>query len=145
MPFGRLPEMLIVGHATLPASETVRDPPSMLVTSRDALFGPTVAGWKPTATVASLPGPMVVVLGEPTKNSPALAPEMTNGGVRVTDDSALIVNVAPDKEPTGWVPKSMLSGSTVMPPVAVPARPTVTDPLVTVGTVNVAVCVPLLG
>ena len=74
MPSGRLPEIEIVGHATLPESVTVRDPPSRLVTSSDALFGPTVVGWKPTATVASLPGPMVVVLGEPTKNSDAFDP-----------------------------------------------------------------------
>jgi hypothetical protein len=73
----------------------------MLVTSKDALFGPTVVGWKPTETVASLPGPMAVVLGDPTKNSAALVPETTKGGVSVTGEAALIVTVAPDKEPTG--------------------------------------------
>jgi hypothetical protein len=81
----------------------------MLVTSKDALFGPTVVGWKPTATVASLPGPMAVVLGDPTKNSAAFAPEITNGGVSVTGVAALTVNVPPDSEPTEWVPKSMLA------------------------------------
>ena len=81
IPPGMLPRMVIVGHATLPVSGTVRDPPLMLVTSSDALFGPTVVGWNPTATVASLPESIVVVLGEPTKNSDALAPEIANGGL----------------------------------------------------------------
>jgi hypothetical protein len=122
----------------LPESETVLEPPSMLVTSSDALFGPTVVGWKPMATVASPPGPIVVALGDPTKNSAAFIPEITKGGVSVTGVGEPIVNVAPDREPTGCVPKSMLNGSTVMPPVAVPVSPTATVPLLTVATVNVA-------
>src|SRR5262245_15266603 len=145
MPFGKLPEIETVGHATLPESVTLRDPPSMLVTSSDALFGPTDVGWKPTDTVASFPGPIVVVLGERTKNSAALAPEIANGGVSVTGDVALIVRLAPDRDPTAWVPKSMLDGSTVIPPVAVPLSVTITDPLPMVGTVNVPLCVPPLG
>src|SRR5215510_10605570 len=101
MPFGRLPRMVIAGHATLPDNGMLREPPSRLVTSNEAVFGPTVVDWKPTAMVASLPGPMVVVLGEPTKNSDAFAPEIANGGVSVVVVSALIVTVAPDTAPSG--------------------------------------------
>src|SRR6185295_13099789 len=100
--------MVIAGQATLAVSVTVRDPPLTLVMSSEALFGPTVVGWNPTATVASLPRSMLVVLGEPTKNCEALGPEITKGGVRVTGVAALIVTVAPTIAPIDWVPKSML-------------------------------------
>jgi hypothetical protein len=44
MLLGKLPRTVIVGHATLPLSGMVRDPPSRLVMSSDALFGPTLVG-----------------------------------------------------------------------------------------------------
>ena len=62
----------------------------------------------------------------------------------MTDVAELMVTVAPESEPTDCVPKSMLVGSTVMPPVAVPRSATVTDPLLGVETVNVALCEPPL-
>jgi hypothetical protein len=145
MPPGKLPRTVTVGHPTFPLSGTVRDPPSRLETSRDAVFGPTDVGWNPTATVASLPGAMVDVLGDPTKNSAALAPETLNGGVSVTGLSALTVKVAPDTEPTGCVPKSRTVGLTVMPPVAVPLSETFTSPRSMLGTVSVAAWLPPLG
>jgi hypothetical protein len=107
VPPGRLPEMPIVGHDIAGERDRARAP-STLVTSSDALFGPTLVGWKPTATVAWLPGPMLVVLGAPTKNSDALAPEIANGGDSVTVEDALIVRVAPTSDPTGWVPKKIV-------------------------------------
>src|SRR5262249_40129611 len=55
MPPGRVPRIVIVAHATFPVSEMVREPPSRLEINSDADFGPTVVGWNPTATEASIP------------------------------------------------------------------------------------------
>src|SRR5262249_24530666 len=128
MPLGKLPRTVTVGHATFPLSGIVFDPPSRLETRREAAFGPTDVGWNPTTRVALLPGPMVDVLGDPAKNSAAFAPEIENGGVSVTDESAVMVNDVFEADPTGSVPKSTLGRSTVTPPVAVPVSETFTNP-----------------
>ena len=128
-PIAVLPKGMVVGETVMPGvampvSGTAREPLAALVTVSIALLVPVVVGTKLTVTIVEALGANTVPPGEPTLNSVASVPLMTNGGVSVTVAVLLLVIISERffVVPTAALIKSRLVGEVMIAGVITLAR-----------------------